>query len=89
MPTHMLTAGQVDRYGHDGYLLPFPALSPYETAECLAGLERFERWLSESVTEADRKWRSAGHVFLPWVYRRYRENYTEQTEWHERRFSAA
>ena len=23
------------------------------------------------------------------VYRRYRENYAEQTEWHERRFAAA
>ena len=49
----MLTAERVDRYRHDGYLLPFPAL------------QRHER-----------------------NYRRYRENYAEQTEWHERRFAA-
>jgi non-haem Fe2+, alpha-ketoglutarate-dependent halogenase len=63
----MLTAQQVDRYGRDGYLFPFPAVSSGEIAECLAGLERFEGWLGKPLTEADRKWRSAGYIFLPWV----------------------
>src|SRR5437667_3827233 len=66
-PTHMLTAQQVDRYRHDGYLFPLPALSPGEVAACLRGLTRFERWLGMPMTQADRKWRSAGYVFLPWV----------------------
>jgi hypothetical protein len=40
----MLTAEQVDRYRHDGYLFPFPALSSDEIAECREGLQRFEGW---------------------------------------------
>lgn len=63
----MLTAEQVERYRHDGYLFPLPALSSDELARDRAGLERFEEWLGKPVTEADRKWRSAGYVFLPWV----------------------
>ncbi len=63
----MLTAEQVERYRYNGYLFPLPALSPDEVAECLAGLERFETWLGMPVTDADRKWRSAGYVLLPWV----------------------
>ena len=63
----MLTADQVDRYRHDGYLYSNPALSPGEIESCLAGLERFERRLGEPLTAADRKWRSAAYVVLPWV----------------------
>ena len=63
----MLTAEQVERYRWDGYLFPLPALSPQELAACNAGLDRFERRLGTRLTEADRKWRSAGYVFLPWV----------------------
>jgi phytanoyl-CoA dioxygenase PhyH len=63
----MLNAEQVERYRRDGYLFPIPALSPAETTKYLAGLERFEKWLGVPVTQADRKWRSAGYVFLPWV----------------------
>ena len=63
----MLSAEQVDRYRHDGYLFPVLALSPDEVAECIAGLARFEQWLGMLVTKADRKWRSAAYVFLPWV----------------------
>jgi hypothetical protein len=63
----MLTAEQVDRYRYDGYLFPFAALSSEEIAECLGGLGRFERKLGKPVTEADRKWRSAGYIFLPWA----------------------
>jgi hypothetical protein len=65
----MLTAEQVKFYRHHGYLFPLPALSRDEIAECLAGLERFEQWLGRPVTDADRKWRSAGYVMLPWVGR--------------------
>jgi hypothetical protein len=48
----MLTAEQVDRHRHGGYLLPFPAVSPDESAERREGPGRFEGWLSERVTEA-------------------------------------
>ncbi len=63
----MLTAEQVERYRWDGYLFPLSALSADELRECNRGLARFEHWLGSPVTEADRKWRSAGYVFLPWV----------------------
>ena len=63
----MLNADQVERYRRDGYLFPITALSPDEAAECLGGLARFEAWLGTPLTRADRKWRSAGYVFLPWV----------------------
>ena len=63
----MLSAEQVERYRWDGYLFPLPGLSADELKECNAGLARFEQWLGAPVTEADRKWRSAGYVFLPWV----------------------
>lgn len=65
----MLTAEQVACYRHDGYLFSLPALWSDELAECHAGLERFERWLGAPVTEADRKWRSAGYIVMPWVDR--------------------
>ena len=63
----MLTARQVERYRWDGYLFPLPALSAGELEECNAGLARFEDRLGSPLTEADRKWRSAAYVFLPWV----------------------
>jgi non-heme Fe2+,alpha-ketoglutarate-dependent halogenase len=63
----MLTEAQVARYRRDGYLFPFPALSPAELAECNDGLARFERWLGKPVNQGDFRWRSASYVFLPWV----------------------
>jgi hypothetical protein len=63
----MLTVEQVERYRHDGYLFPLPALSTDEVAECRAGLARFEHWLGTPLTDADRKWRSAGYIIMPWV----------------------
>lgn len=63
----MLNAEQVERYRRDGYLFPIAALSSGEIGACLAGLERFESWLGMPLTRADRKWRSAGYVLLPWV----------------------
>ena len=64
----MLTAEQVERYRHDGYLFPLPALSPDETARMPRRPRQVRSAGSASpVTEADRKWRSAGYVFLPWV----------------------
>lgn len=65
----MLTAGQIEQYRWEGYLFPLPALSPNELAGCIDGLGRFEQRLGAKLTEADRKWRSAGYVFLPWVDR--------------------
>ena len=61
-----LTAAQVERYRHDGFLFPFPALSEAERASCLAGLERYERWLGTPVPQGDLKWRTQPHALLPW-----------------------
>lgn len=61
-----LTAAQVESYQHDGYLFPFAALSEAERAACLAGLERYERWLGSPVPEADIKWRTQPQALLPW-----------------------
>jgi hypothetical protein len=44
-----------------------PALSPEELADCNAGMARYEAWLGKRVNEADRRWRSAAYVFLPWL----------------------
>ena len=64
---HVLTDQQIAQYRHDGYLFPFPALSAAELAECDAGLGRYEAWLGMPVNQADRRWRSASYVMLPWV----------------------
>ena len=63
----MLSREQIERYRYDGYLFPFPALSREELAECNAGLARYEAWLGTRINEADRCWRSAAYVFLPWL----------------------
>ena len=63
----MLSQQQIEQYRHDGYLFPFAALSPGEVAECNAGLTRYEGWLGTPVNQADRRWRSASYVMLPWV----------------------
>jgi non-heme Fe2+,alpha-ketoglutarate-dependent halogenase len=61
-----LTAAQVESYRHNGYLFPFPALSDSERTHCLAGLDRYERWLGAPVPQADIKWRTQPHALLPW-----------------------
>src|SRR5262249_34860765 len=53
-------------YRYDGYAFPFPALSADEIGEYRAGLERYEAWLGKPVNQADRRWRSATYVMLPW-----------------------
>ena len=63
----MLTPAQIERYRYDGYLYPFPALSPAELAACNEGLARYEAWLGGPVNRADRRWRSAAYVILPWA----------------------
>ena len=63
----VLNEAQIAQYRRDGYLFPFPALSPQELAECNAGLARFEEWLGAPVNQGDFRWRSASYVFLPWV----------------------
>src|SRR6478672_13182130 len=63
----MLARSQIAQYRYDGYLFPNPALSPEELAECNEGLARYEAWLDKPVNEADRRWRSAGYVMLPWL----------------------
>lgn len=64
---NVLTQDQIERYRHDGFLYPFPALSAGELAECNAGLGRYEAWLGGPVNQSDRRWRSASYVMLPWV----------------------
>src|SRR5260370_40755934 len=61
-----LTATQVARYRHDGFLFPFPALSEAERASCLAGLDRYERWLGTTVPQGDLNGRTQPHALLPW-----------------------
>jgi len=63
----MLSPAQIEQYRHDGYLFPFAALSAAELDECNAGLARYEDWLGGPVNMADRRWRSASYVVLPWV----------------------
>jgi hypothetical protein len=63
----MLTPVQVEHYKRDGYSFPHQALTPAELDECRTGLARYEAWLGGPVNQADRRWRSAGYVFLPWL----------------------
>lgn len=63
----MLSPAQIEQYRRDGYLFPFAALSAADLAECNAGLARYEDWLGGPVNQADRRWRSASYVVLPWV----------------------
>ena len=60
-----LTQQQVDSYRYNGFLSPFPVLSPEETAACLAGLQRFETFIGSPVPKADMHWRSLTHACLP------------------------
>jgi len=61
-----LTPDQRDFYLHNGFLFPIPALSPHETATCLAGLARLEAELGCAVADADVKWRSHAYAHSPW-----------------------
>jgi non-heme Fe2+,alpha-ketoglutarate-dependent halogenase len=63
----MLSKAQIDQYRYDGYLFPFAALSSEEVGECNLGLARYEAWLGGPVNKADRRWRSAAYVMLPWA----------------------
>jgi non-haem Fe2+, alpha-ketoglutarate-dependent halogenase len=63
----MLSQQQVEQYRYDGYLFPLPALTEAELAECNDGLARYEGWLGKPVNQADRRWRSAAYVMLPWL----------------------
>lgn len=63
---NVLTQQQVDAYRRNGYLFPFPALSPDELANCRAGLDRFEGYLGGPVAKADIRWRSHAYAHSPW-----------------------
>ena len=80
----MLTSEQVDRYRQDGYLVPLPALSSDEVVGSRDSGGHFDL-----LPSPEGELRRAELERHERVYRRYRENYAEQTEWHERRFPAA
>jgi non-heme Fe2+,alpha-ketoglutarate-dependent halogenase len=61
-----LTPEQLAYYRYNGFACPFPALTPDEIAECLAGVERLEAELGCPVAEADVKWRSHAYAHSPW-----------------------
>ena len=48
-----LTQEQVNAFRHNGFLFPFPALTPEEAATCLAGLQRLEADLGSAVADAE------------------------------------
>jgi ectoine hydroxylase-related dioxygenase (phytanoyl-CoA dioxygenase family) len=63
-----LTAGQVESFHYNGFFYPIPALTPQETATCLAGLDRLESELGSPVADADIKWRSHAYAHSPWFH---------------------
>jgi ectoine hydroxylase-related dioxygenase (phytanoyl-CoA dioxygenase family) len=63
----VLTTDQVDAYRCDGFLFPFDVLGEQQRRECLAGLERFERWLGKQVNQAEVRWRTMPYLHLPWA----------------------
>lgn len=63
-----LTTEQLQQFRQNGFLFPLPALTPEQTAACLAGLGRLETQLGCAVADADPKWRSQGHVHSPWLH---------------------
>jgi len=63
---NVLTREQVEAFNFDGYLFPFPALTPDEVATCRAGLDRLERHLGGPVPQADIRWRSHAYAHSPW-----------------------
>ncbi|HEX3882149.1 MAG TPA: phytanoyl-CoA dioxygenase family protein [Stellaceae bacterium] len=65
----MLSREQAEAYRRDGYSFPHAALSPAELEDCRTGLARYEEWLGSPVNAAERRWRSAAYVFLPWYDR--------------------
>ena len=61
-----LSQEQLDRFRHDGFLFPLPALSPAELQACQDGLARFEAFLGSPVPQAALKWRSQSYAHYPW-----------------------
>jgi ectoine hydroxylase-related dioxygenase (phytanoyl-CoA dioxygenase family) len=65
-----LSAAQVARWRHDGFLSPFPLLSAAELQGCREGLARFEQWLGGPVNLSDDlKWRTMPYLHCPWAAR--------------------
>ncbi len=61
-----LTAEQLASYRHNGFVSPFPGLTPAEVEACLAGVNRLEAEIGGPIAEGDPKWRSHGHAHSPW-----------------------
>ncbi len=61
-----LTQQQVERYRHDGFLFPMPALAADEAASYLALLDEIETHAGSSLSRKENGlWRSSPHVYLP------------------------
>lgn len=63
-----LSAEQIKRWRHDGFLSPFPLLNATELTACREGLERFEQWLGAPVNSTeDLQYRTMPYLILPWA----------------------
>lgn len=63
-----LSGEQRNRWDRDGFLSPFPLLTPAELAACNDGVARFETWLGGPINgDAAYKWRSMPYLLLPWA----------------------
>ncbi|GAA4343613.1 phytanoyl-CoA dioxygenase family protein [Pigmentiphaga soli] len=61
-----LAQEQVDRYRHDGFLFPLPALDAEEAHGYLGLLDRIEAHAGSSLSlPANGQWRSSPHIYLP------------------------
>jgi len=65
----MLTPAQVGQYRTTATSSRSRRCRPRRSPACNAGLARYEDWLGNPVNHADRRWRSASYVMLPWVMR--------------------
>ena len=87
----MLDANQQQTYAHDGFVAPCEAMSAQQASHYRSLLEDFERGLGAPLSAGEARFRfeleprpdgpgaETAHALN---YRRYREGYNEQIEWH-------
>lgn len=63
-----LSAEQIARWRHDGFLSPFPLLDADELKACQDGVQRFEAKLGGPINGVpEMKWRTMPYLILPWA----------------------